>query len=342
MSILRTYTSQALLSFLLLLLILATRTGVTAWPSPSWQEAGPDRGLNQFFQPSIGHWYPIAKRHPGNATDVSTGLPSHHWQLAKTADEIEQFRQQHNLTFVESHAQEAALMPSWPQALVQYIFIQPPISCSSSSSITVNGQIISQSRGANFWVLVFASPILFVAWTVSWGLTQASKTNAGWISVLGWSSWLSLSFEGGWLVTTFPLLFQLAASFAMIIQRWCGSVGAVAYQIVDLHGCTPNEGLSFLEQGARSRQYRIFQTVIFSFAVFCGICHLQDCDRKAFAGQLALIAFAELIMDAVVANSGTPMVVSGNCLLVELSPRLGFLDSGISTGWKALSSFMGF
>ena len=230
-------------------------------------------------------------------------------------------------------------MPSWPQAFVQYIVIALPISCSSSSTVIVNGVVTYQSKGASFWVLAIASPILFVAWTVSWGLIQASKTNAGWISVLGWSSWLSLSFEGWWPFTILPLLFQFAASFGIITQRWRGSVGAVAYKIVDLHGCTPSEGLSYLEQGARSRRYRIFQTVAFSYTFLCGI---SQHDRKSFPGLLIIIALAELIMDAVVAGSGTPIVVSGNCLLVELSPRLGFLDSGVSTGWEALSSFMGF
>ena len=342
MLILRRYTFQALPSFLPLLLFPATPTGVTALPSPSWQEPRTVKALNRYFQPGTGHSYHLAKRYQSNVTDVPTGLPPHHWQLTKTASEIEQFRQQHNLTFVESHAHEAAVMPSWPQAFVQYIVVAPPIVCSYSSTTTVNGVVTSQSRDTSFWVLAIASPFLFVAWTVSWGLTQASKTNAGWISVLGWSSWLSLSFEGWWPFTILPLLFQFAASFGMIIQRWRGSVGAVAYEIVDLHGCTPSEGLSYLEQGARSRQYRIFQTVSFSYTFLCGISHYKDRDRKSFAGELVIIALAELIMDAVVARSGTPIVVSGNCLLVELSPRLGFLDSGVSTGWKALSSFMGF
>jgi hypothetical protein len=60
------------------------------------------------------------------------------------------------------------------------------------------------------------------------------------------------------------------------------------------------------------------------------------------APAMTLPALAELIFAAVVATKGTPMVVSGNCLLVELSPRKGFLDSEIRTRWKAFSSFMGF
>ena len=86
------YAFQALPSFLLLLLFPAVLKGVTALPSPSWQEPRNDKAMNQYFQPGIGNSYHLAKRYPSNGTDVFTGLPSHHWQLAKTASEIEQFR----------------------------------------------------------------------------------------------------------------------------------------------------------------------------------------------------------------------------------------------------------
>lgn len=60
------------------------------------------------------------------------------------------------------------------------------------------------------------------------------------------------------------------------------------------------------------------------------------------APDMALPALAELIMTAIVATKGTPIVVSGNCLLVELNPSKGFLDSPVSTRWKVFAYFMGF
>jgi len=50
-------------------------------------------------------------------------------------------------------------------------------------------------------------------------------------------------------------------------------VGTVAYQIVDTNGCTPYDGLEYLERGARSRIFRIIQTVeyFYSGIVITGI-----------------------------------------------------------------------
>jgi hypothetical protein len=50
----------------------------------------------------------------------SNTLLDHYWQLTTSDDDIEAFRQRDNLTIVKTTAQDAALMPSWPQALVRY------------------------------------------------------------------------------------------------------------------------------------------------------------------------------------------------------------------------------
>jgi hypothetical protein len=47
-----------------------------------------------------------------------------------------------------------------------------------------------------------------------------------------------------------------------------------------------------------------------------------------------LIWLPVLIYEIHVAVSGTPVVFSGNCMLVELNPKWGFLDSEIETYWK--------
>lgn len=49
-----------------------------------------------------------------------------------------------------------------------------------------------------------------------------------------------------------------------------------------------------------------------------------------------LICIPLLIYECVIATKGMPVVISGDCMLVELDPRWGFLDSEIETFWKAL------
>jgi len=58
--------------------------------------------------------------------------------------------------------------------------------------------------------------------------------------------------------------------------------------------------------------------------------------------ELAVFILVELIYSCVIVTRGRPMIVSGNYLLVELDPRLGFYDSVIPADWKAITSFMGY
>ncbi|KFY24374.1 hypothetical protein V493_05285 [Pseudogymnoascus sp. VKM F-4281 (FW-2241)] len=268
------------------------------------------------------------------------GTAQHFWKLSKKPEDIEEFRKLHNLTLVESTPQDAAFMPSWPQALVQYFLINPPFNCASSQTYEVNGEVVSSSTITLFNILqLFLSPFLFVAWVVAFGMTQASFRTGGWMSVLGWAMWFDLS-QFYSVFAAIPLIFQYPASLALVIQRWHSDLGRVAYEVTNLNGCTPYQGLDYLQQGARFGQFRIMQTVTFSVATLFGVSSIGNPSQMAPA--MALPALGELIMTAIVASKGTPMVVSGNCLLVELSPNKGFLDSSISTRWKAFASFMGF
>ena len=276
-----------------------------------------------------------------NATIIYIDRPhigQHYWTLSKKPEDVEAFHKLYNLTIVDAIPQDAALMPSWPQALVQYILINPPINCWSSETHVVNGQVVSHKTITPFNVLqLIMSPFLFVTWVVAFGMIESSPKTGGWMSVLGWAMWFDL-FQFYTVFAFIPLSFQWSASLALTIQRWRGSLGSVAYQVTNLNGCTPYQGLDFLQKGARSHQFRILQTVTFSVSTFFGV----TSDPEQIGGAMALPALAELIMTAVVASKGTPMVMSGNCLLVELSPRRGFLDSSISTRWKSFASFMGF
>jgi hypothetical protein len=110
-----------------------------------------------------------------NTTIVYVDRPhigQHSWTLSKGPEDVEASRKLYNLTIVDAIPQDAALMPSWPQALVQYILINPPINCWSSQTHEINGQVVSHQTITPFNVLqLIMSPFLFLAWVVAFGMT---------------------------------------------------------------------------------------------------------------------------------------------------------------------------
>ena len=267
--------------------------------------------------------------------NITTGLPIHHWQLAKSQKDIDFFRTEHNLILVDSSPTDAALHPSWPQALVQYFLIAPPID-----------YMFETGSSALDLLQVILSPLLCMVWTMSFGVAQHQIETAGWLSVMGWALWFEQFYSHLEWYALPMLFFQGTGSFSVIIQRWTSRFGDIAYQINHLNGCKPVDGLGYLQQGARTHSFRVFQSVTFPVATCCMIlANIKGENRKrgeGFTKSLVIPALAELIYTVVVASQGTPMVVSGNCLLVELNPRVGFLDSVINLRSKIFSSFMGF
>jgi hypothetical protein len=54
------------------------------------------------------------------------------------------------------------------------------------------------------------------------------------------------------------------------------------------------------------------------------------------------LACPVLIYKIIIALKGTPVVISGNCVLLELDPKWGFLDSPeIQAWWKVVVSISG-
>lgn len=304
-----------------------------------------------FYRDIITHQH-FAKR---GDPDV---LPPHYWRLAKNQNEIDEFQEKYNLTLVTSIPQDAALLPGWPQALLQYLLVNPVINLSYSSSVTHtseftrNGVVTSYSHSYGWdlgiWDVLqyLVAPPCFIAWIISFARIQNSeRSTAGWVSILGWGTWICFAFDMRMPLISYPALilalFQWCSSLAIIVQRWTRSIGTVAYLVTDLHGCTPHEGLTYLQGGIRSRPYRIIQlTTFLTTTVWAFLCGQNV--KSSINGGISLVGFAELVYSCVVATKGMPIVVSGDCFLVELSPRLGYLDSSISTSWKVLSGFMGF
>jgi len=292
-------------------------------------------------------------RRADNITIPTTSLPQKlspvHWELAKSDQEIESFHQQNNLTLVTSEPTLAADHPGWPQALFQYVVLAPPIYCFNRrwpKSKTIFPWIIARVSTA-FWFTAFVK-------------AQILQKVAGWSSVLGWIPWCSLAIElhawnaeGLILLATVVTGIQWCLSLVTIVERWSGAFGSIAYLVTSTNGCTPFQNdISSLQSGIRTRPFLVFQTVQFFLASLYMLAYGNkyrkepvdyiDKGKDRLNRELAVFILVELIYSCVVATRGRPMIVSGNCLLVELDPRLGFYDSVIPADWKAITSFMGY
>ena len=60
-----------------------------------------------------------------------------------------------------------------------------------------------------------------------------------------------------------PTHLPVARVPPIVIRRWQGVIGSVACQITNLSGCIPHDRPSYLEMGAWSRSFKIFQAVAF-------------------------------------------------------------------------------
>jgi hypothetical protein len=138
---------------------------------------------------------------------------------------------------------------------------------------------------------------------------------------------------------------EFVLGFSILIERWQGNVGTIAYIVTDLNGCTPFNGTAYLQQGARSRAFRIIQTCEWVFtilglaAAFIASCTIARHDDDAWhvktlvwAGLSSILYVPEIIYEGIIAGKGTPVVISGNCMLVELNPRWGIRK--LRTGGK--------
>jgi len=207
-------------------------------------------------------------------------------------------------------------------------------------------------------IQIIIATLMSIAWTVSFVLTQLDRDTAGWNSVVGWGFplWIGLQmvkreYLSGYFVLLFTA-FQWGASLTTIIQRWLGTIGTVAYVITNTNSCQPYSTLSFLTAGIRSRAFRIMQTTNFAYAssmiplVITSALDVSDKDGVASKYMVTLLITCgpvvyEIIYMALIASKGTPVVISGTCMLVELSPRFGFFDSDIEFHWKLLMAITG-
>lgn len=238
---------------------------------------------------------------------------------------------------------------------------------------------------ASFGIMVLGYAVVsFITWTIQFVEIQRQKSTGGWLSALACYN-LAVFLQTGVLkifrnppaycVLTAVSLFTIWGGLAVIVQRWKGQVGDIAYSVTSLNGCSPSNGLGYLQQGARGRAFRIIQTVESACLPFLMVAvempilwqsgmwrefdelvnddstndelileyfkRLLDGSKYVFAISLLFLYLPVITYEIVIAVLGTPVVVSGNCMLVELDPKWGFYDAQIESGWKVLTGIVG-
>lgn len=282
-------------------------------------------------------------------TVADTSLPPERYELCETDADIQSLQERYGLTLVSSVPTNAAMHPGWPETLSSIIFALYSIIVAINRS---PGHENATLLGVLIWPI-----IVDISWTIGFGILQHEKLKGGWISVedgattaifMAWA----FSIEAYTIGILFNLFwtFQGAAALAIVIQRWKKEIGTIAYMIIDTNGCTPYNGLVYLEQGARSQSFRILQLVefLYSGVIINGVWLMTisgNVDRrelKLFAAAGMMFIFIPVIVyEGIIAVKGTPVVISGDCMLVELNPRWGFLDSELAVWWKIFVSISG-
>jgi hypothetical protein len=297
------------------------------------------------------------------------------YELCKTDACVENLRQFYGLTAVSATPTKASMHPMWPETLTS-IFTALVAVITSKNNIDLDfGDLNdltthSSSRYKFTRLTVVLTVVIGGTWIISFGFIQFEQSKGGWISVLDWLLTLTVaiwaaetSASSTWAYYFLFATIQFVGSVAAVAQGWAGEVGSVAYIISDSHGCNPLNGFEYLERGARA--FRIIQTTELAYSITIGVVVACPCLRKivrdtrarsdravaANASQvlrigimllLILVDIPVLVYESVIATTGRPIVISGDCMLVELDPRLGFLDSSIEAWWKVLIIISGF
>lgn len=273
------------------------------------------------------------------------------YELCKTDAEIAKLQQTYGLIAVTSIPTNAAMHPGWPETLISIVFAIYACVLAMAQS--------GESDPSSIYAAILWPGLVDIAWTISFALMQHDKATGGWISV---EDGTTTTILGVWAMAAgnAPLsvilnlfgIFQGGGSMAVVIQRWKREIGSIAYLIIDSNGCTPYDGFEYLQQGARARDFRIIQTTEYFYCgfvitivwIFIGIQEGVGSHKRlkgiAAAGMM-FIYIPALVYEAIIATKGRPVVISGNCMLMELDPKWGFFDTEIKIWWKILMGFTG-
>ena len=283
------------------------------------------------------------------------GQPAERYELCKSTKEIQALQQQYELILVSSVPTKAAFMPSWPGKLVGLIQAVWAIIATTSPSNSGGRPWYKVAKNISVIALTY---ILVISWTIAFARIEVDKATGGWLPMLNGFNLIfslmaladSVPKDGAYvLLPLMPfVLLQVCGGLAVVMQRWGETIGSIAYSITDLNGCTPFNGTTYLQQGARSRAFRIIQIceMVFVDLSFTSAFRFVASDdlselKSVWSALLLILYLPEIIYESIIAGKGTPVVISGNCMLVELNPKWGFLDSEISNWWKALELIAG-
>ena len=293
---------------------------------------------------------------------TSNGQPAERYELCHSTAQIQALQHQYNLTLVSSTPTKAAYMPGWPSAVFGFVlcFVSIIFGLRATEADTNEPR---SGLGVCWGVFHIAFTVLLgVMWLISFGTIESEKATGGWLSIIG--GYNLFFFAAGtfslekptktekvlWWFILPLMVVQVFGCLAVIVQRWEGAVGSIAYNVTDLNGCTPFNGTAYLEKGARSEAFRIIQTVevVFGDLSIPLSARLADAGSDSVAGVgvawgclLMVLYLPEIIYEGVIAGKGTPVVISGDCMLIELNPKWGFLDSEIENWWKATELITG-
>src|SRR5579859_5765162 len=165
-------------------------------------------------------------------------------------------QEQYGLIQVYATPTDAALEPGWPQSLFSIV------------KATYGGirHFLAPEDISDFWVAL--DIVLWGLWICEYVIAQTKQATGGWVNVTDFAvTWALLSErELGEIWELGIIVAQCVGTLAIVVQRWHG-LGSIAYEIVDDGGCTPVNDFAYLEQGARSRIFRISQDVAFAWAI---------------------------------------------------------------------------
>jgi len=292
--------------------------------------------------------------------------PEERYELCKDDSCIQDLQQRYGLIPVSCNATNAAMHTGWPETAIGMLSLIYVVAIAPQFRKGRN------HRGIGEALLASVIPVVIGAvWCIQFVIIfLSSRDTAGWISVTA-SALTATYLPSAFVLSRYlwgpfcslVLLFQLVGSFVTVIFRWRGTIGRTAYSIIDSKNCTPFSSLAYLEQGARSRAFRIMQTAEMSWVTFWlismgmstaaedlelppsdsneSLTRLGDIFQFMMALMLYLCYIPALVYTAIIASKGRPVVISGNCMLVELDPKWGFLDSEIGLYWKAFVGVTG-
>lgn len=230
-----------------------------------------------------------------------------------------------------------------------------------------------------FLFVVLIPFIVVVHWTVSYFEAKDEGPTGGWVSMnfvpgitlclgLGlylYDHWKSKSiYKYGAAVLLLPalalMLIQFGGTGGLVTARnefYGIDISTLAYNITDANGCTSYNGsFSYLEQGTRYSAFQTIQAVEFWWSLGCLfvlfltsiVFMAKEYKQSVWRYWSIVFAYINIVIiipvffyEVYVAVAGTPVVISGDCMLVELNPNVGFMDSTIDPVWKYLVTVTG-